>query len=68
MRLIRKWVTAGVVENGHKTDPGRYPDRAVISPLLANIYLHYVFVVVLLFIAALHITLSLIEQGEVTLR
>ena len=44
MRLIRKWLTAGVVENGQKTDVRvGTPQGAVISPLLANIYLHYVF-------------------------
>jgi RNA-directed DNA polymerase len=44
LRLIRKWLMAGVVENGHKTDVRvGTPQGAVISPLLANIYLHYVF-------------------------
>jgi RNA-directed DNA polymerase len=44
LRLIRKWLTAGVVEHGHKTDVlVGTPQGAVISPLLANIYLHYVF-------------------------
>ena len=44
LRLIRKWLTAGVVENGRKTDVQvGTPQGAVISPLLANIYLHYVF-------------------------
>lgn len=44
LRLIRKWLTAGVVENGTKTvlQMGT-PQGAVISPLLANVYLHYVF-------------------------
>ena len=43
LRLIRKWLTAGVVEHGHKTDVRvGTPQGAVISPLLANIYLHYV--------------------------
>lgn len=43
-RLIRKWLRAGVSENGEwsKTEVGT-PQGAVISPLLANIYLHYVF-------------------------
>jgi len=42
-RLIRKWLTAGVSEDGHwpETKVGT-PQGAVISPLLANIYLHYV--------------------------
>jgi RNA-directed DNA polymerase len=42
-RLIRKWLTAGVSEDGQwsETKAGT-PQGAVISPLLANIYLHYV--------------------------
>jgi group II intron reverse transcriptase/maturase len=44
LRLIRKWLTAGVVEQGKKTEVQvGTPQGAVISPLLANIYLHYVF-------------------------
>jgi RNA-directed DNA polymerase len=44
LRLIRKWLTAGVVENGKRADVTvGTPQGAVISPLLANIYLHYVF-------------------------
>ncbi|ULX56209.1 group II intron reverse transcriptase/maturase (plasmid) [Cupriavidus taiwanensis] len=44
LRLIRKWLTAGVIENGAKTEIRvGTPQGAVISPLLANIYLHYVF-------------------------
>ena len=44
LRLIRKWLTAGVVDNGKKLDVKvGTPQGAVISPLLANIYLHYVF-------------------------
>jgi RNA-directed DNA polymerase len=44
IRLIRKWLKAGVMEDGQVT-PGTVgtPQGAVISPLLANIYLHYVF-------------------------
>ena len=44
IRLIRKWLKAGVTEDGEVT-PGKVgtPQGAVISPLLANIYLHYVF-------------------------
>jgi len=43
-RLIRKWLKVGVMEDG-VVQPGRVgtPQGAVISPLLANIYLHYVF-------------------------
>lgn len=44
VRLIAKWLKAGVMENGLKiaTEEGT-PQGAVISPLLANIYLHYVY-------------------------
>ncbi len=43
LRLIRKWLRAGVSEEGQwsKTTVGT-PQGAVISPVLANIYLHYV--------------------------
>ena len=43
LRLIRKWLKAGVSEEGEwsETKVGT-PQGAVISPLLANIYLHYV--------------------------
>jgi RNA-directed DNA polymerase len=43
LRLIKKWLKAGVSEDGEwsKTVVGT-PQGAVISPLLANIYLHYV--------------------------
>jgi len=42
--LIRKWIKAGVSEQGQwsETTVGT-PQGAVASPLLANIYLHYVF-------------------------
>src|SRR5437870_7484343 len=44
LRLIRKWLTARVIEDGMKTVPQvGTPQGAVISPLLANVYLHYVF-------------------------
>jgi RNA-directed DNA polymerase len=44
LRLIQKWLKAGVMEEGEwkKTEVGT-PQGAVISPLLANVYLHYVF-------------------------
>jgi RNA-directed DNA polymerase len=44
LRLIRKWLRAGVSEDGEwsKTEVG-VPQGSVASPLLANIYLHYVF-------------------------
>jgi len=43
-RLIGKWLKAGVMEEGKlvSTEAGT-PQGAVASPLLANIYLHYVF-------------------------
>lgn len=43
LRLIRKWLRAGVSEEGQwsRSTVGT-PQGAVISPLLANIYLHYV--------------------------
>ena len=43
LRLIKGWLSAGVMDEGHKhkTFAGT-PQGAVISPLLANIYLHYV--------------------------
>ena len=44
LRLIKKWLAAGVIENGTWTafEEG-VPQGASASPLLANIYLHYVF-------------------------
>jgi len=44
IRLIRKWLKAGVMEDGlmSATIIGT-PQGAVISPLLSNIYLHYSF-------------------------
>ena len=44
VRLIRKWLAAGVLEEGQLIETERgTPQGAVISPLLANIYLHYVY-------------------------
>jgi RNA-directed DNA polymerase len=44
IRLIRKWLEAGVIEDGKRIPAQRgTPQGAVASPLLANIYLHYVF-------------------------
>jgi RNA-directed DNA polymerase len=44
LRLIQKWLNAGVLEDGKRlaTEEGT-PQGATISPLLANVYLHYVF-------------------------
>src|SRR6266702_1606033 len=44
LRLIQKWLRAGVMEEGEwsNTKTGS-PQGSVISPLLANIYLHYAF-------------------------
>lgn len=43
LRLIQKWLRAGVSEEGEwlRTEAGT-PQGSVISPLLSNIYLHYV--------------------------
>ena len=44
IRLVRKWLKAGVLDEGEWTvsETGT-PQGAVASPLLANVYLHYVF-------------------------
>src|SRR5882724_5120662 len=44
LRLIQKWLNAGVMEAGEwsNTQTGS-PQGSVVSPLLANIYLHYAF-------------------------
>jgi RNA-directed DNA polymerase len=44
VRLIQKWLNAGVLEDGKRTfvQEGT-PQGGSASPLLANIYLHYVF-------------------------
>jgi len=43
LRLIGKWLNAGVLEDGIHTVPDTgTPQGGVISPLLANVYLHYV--------------------------
>ena len=43
LRLIRKWLNAGVIEDGEwSTSEEGAPQGASASPLLANVYLHYV--------------------------
>jgi RNA-directed DNA polymerase len=44
LRLVQKWLDAGVIEDGAwaECDEGT-PQGATVSPLLANVYLHYVF-------------------------
>ena len=43
IRLVKKWLKAGVSEDGKWSSTAEgTPQGAVISPLLANIYLHYV--------------------------
>lgn len=44
LRLIEKWLKARVSEDGQwwETNQGT-PQGAVVSPLIANVYLHYVF-------------------------
>jgi group II intron reverse transcriptase/maturase len=44
LRLIQKWLNAGVLEDGQRivTEVGTVQGGS-ISPLLANVYLHYVF-------------------------
>jgi group II intron reverse transcriptase/maturase len=44
VRLIRKWLNAGVLEDGKRIRVGEgTPQGGSASPLLANVYLHYVF-------------------------
>jgi len=44
LRLIQKWMAAGVIEDGAWTESLEgVPQGASASPLLANVYLHYVF-------------------------
>jgi RNA-directed DNA polymerase len=44
IRLVRKWLKAGVLEDGEwSVSEAGTPQGAVASPLFANVYLHYVF-------------------------
>jgi group II intron reverse transcriptase/maturase len=45
LRLIRNWLTVGIVDETGQRQPATLgsPQGAVISPLLANVYLHYVY-------------------------
>ena len=43
LRLVGKWLQAGVIHNGVRSRPSRgTPQGGVVSPLLANVYLHHV--------------------------
>jgi RNA-directed DNA polymerase len=43
LRLVRMWLEAGILESGEKYETTKgTPQGAGISPLLANIFLHYV--------------------------
>jgi group II intron reverse transcriptase/maturase len=44
VRHIQKWLNAGVMEDGKRVEQEQgVPQGGSVSPLLANIYLHYVF-------------------------
>src|SRR5665647_1559581 len=44
IRLVRKWLKAGVMDDGvWSLGEAGTPQGAVVSPLLANVFLHYVF-------------------------
>jgi group II intron reverse transcriptase/maturase len=44
LRLIQKWLTAGVIEEGEWSETAEGTAQgASVSPLLGNVYLHYVF-------------------------
>lgn len=44
IRLIQRWLAAGVIEDTDWSDTGKGTQQgSVISPILANVFLHYVF-------------------------
>src|ERR1700688_121104 len=44
IRLVQKWLKAGVSEDGQWSETSKgTPQGAVVSPLIANVYLHYCF-------------------------
>ena len=44
LRLIRKWLKAGVSEDGQWSESNKgTPQESVASPLIANVYMHYLF-------------------------
>jgi RNA-directed DNA polymerase len=44
LRLINKWLEIDIIDDGQKTKPARgIAQGLVIGPLMANLYLHYVF-------------------------
>ena len=44
IRLIQKWLNAGILENGEiKYDERGTPQGSSASPLLANVFLHYIY-------------------------
>src|SRR5262249_55943943 len=43
LRLVAKWLKVGIIEDGRVTrNQVGAPQGAVVSPILANVYLHYV--------------------------
>ena len=43
LRLIDKWLKAGVMEDGNVSHPDSgTPQGGVVSPLISNVFLHYV--------------------------
>lgn len=43
LRLIQRWLNAGIIEETDWSDSGKgTPQGAILSPMLANLFLHYV--------------------------